>query len=153
MRRTILIVTVFALSMSCKLNKKPEFLRINKINVVSADLNTVVLKADAVFMNHNNLGGKLQTDNIDVFVDENLIAKVSSEAFKVPSKEEFTIPLSVNFNTSELLQSENNSLLGALAKQFLNKEVTVRFKGELTYIVAGFKASYPIDHIEDIQIK
>jgi len=153
MRKIILIVIIFAISLSCKLNKKPEFLRVNKIDVVSADLDKVVLKADAVFINHNNVGGKLQTDNIDVFIDENLIAKVSSEAFKVPSKEEFTIPLSVDFDTSKLLDSQNNGLLGALVKQFLNKEVTVRFKGELTYIVAGFKASYPIDHTEDIQIK
>jgi hypothetical protein len=153
MRKIVLILGVLAVAISCNVTKQPDFIRISKVDVVSADLNTVVLKAEAVFKNNNDVGGKLKTDNIDVFIDDNLIAKVSSEEFKVPSKKEFTIPLLVNFDTSKLLESENNGLLGVLVKQFLNKEVKVRFKGELIYKVAGFKSSYPIDHTENVQIK
>ena len=148
----LIIVGLFATS-SCKLTEKPEFVRINKVAVVRADLKTIALKADAVFMNHNHVGGKLKTDNIDVFVDDNLIAKVTSEEFKVPSQDEFVIPLSINFDTSKLIDSKKNGLLGALLNQFLNKKVTVQLKGKLTYEVAGFSAAYPIDHIEEIQIK
>ncbi len=153
MRKIILIVAVLAFVNGCKLTEQPEFVEINKVAVVSADLNTVTLEAEAIFINHNNVGGKLKTDNIDVFIDDNLIAKVSSEEFKVPSKNEFMIPLSVNFDTSKLIDSKNNGLLGTLVKQLLNKKVNVRFSGEIIYIVAGFKASYPIDHTEEIEIK
>lgn len=153
MRNINLLVVILFLTVSCKLKEKPEFVRIDTVDVVHADFKTVELKADAVFMNHNNVGGSLKTDNIDVFVDEQLVAKVSAAEFKVPSKKEFTIPLLVNFDTSKLLDTKNNDLLGSLIMQFLNKTVVVRFKGNLVYKVAGFKSSYPIDHIEEIQIK
>ncbi len=135
------------------MTEKPEFLRIDKVDVVHADLKNIALKADAIFLNHNHLGGTLRTDNIDVFVDDHLVANVSTEEFKVPAQDEFTVPLSVNFDTSKLLGREDNNLLGSLLKQFLDRKVVVRFKGELGYKVAGYNSSYPIDHIEEIQIK
>lgn len=153
MKKLILPIAILFLLASCKLKEKPEFVRVDKVDVVDADFKTVTLKAEAVFLNHNHLGGTLRTDNIDVFVDDQLIAKVSAEEFKVPPKDEFVVPLSVNFETSKLINSENNNLLGSLIKQFLNKTVVVRFKGELSYKVIGFSSSYPIDHTEEIQIK
>lgn len=153
MQKIILPIVILFLAVGCKLTEKPEFVRVNKVDVVHADFRTIALQADAVFLNHNHLGGTLRTDNIDVFIDDHLMAKVSSEEFKVPSQDEFVVPLSVNFDTSKLIDGKNNNLLGALLKQFLNKKVLVRFKGELTYKVAGFSASYPINHIEEIQIK
>lgn len=152
MLKSILPIAILILAVSCKLKEKPEFVRVNTIDVVHADLKIVKLKAEAVFMNHNHLGGTLHTDNIDVFVDDQLIAKVSSEEFKVPPQDEFMVPLLVNFDTSKLID-RNNNLLGSLLKQFLNKKVMVRFKGELTYELVGFNSSYPIDHIEEVQIK
>lgn len=153
MRKIILLLVILFLTVSCKLTEKPEFVRINTVDVVHADFNTVTLKADAVFMNSNHLGGNLRTDNIEVFVDEHLVANVSSEEFKVPSQDEFIVPLLVNFDSSKLIDEKNNALLGSLLKQFLNKKIIVRFKGALTYEVVGFSASYPIDHVQEVQIK
>jgi len=153
MKKTILpIIIVFVLS-GCKYKEKPEFIRVDKVDVIRADFKTVELKADAVFLNHNHLGGTLSTENIDVFVDEKLIAKVSAEEFEVPKQDEFVVPLAVNFDTSKLIDGENNDLLGSLLKQFLNKKVIVQFKGELAYKVVGFSSTYPIDHTEEILIK
>lgn len=153
MRKFILLSAVLCVSIGCKLTEKPEFVRVDQVKVVQADLKTIALEADAVFLNRNHLGGVLRTDNIDVFVDEHLIAKVASKEFKVPAQDEFTVPMSVNFDTSKLISDKNNSLLGSLLKQFLNKKVIVRFKGELIYKVVGFSDSYLIDHIEEVQIK
>lgn len=138
---------------SCKLREKPEFVRIDKVAVVQADFKTMSLKADAVFLNHNHLGGSLQTDNIDVYIDDHLVAKVSSEEFEVPAKDEFMIPLSVSFDTSKLVESGNKDLLGSLINQFLNKKIVVRIKGDLAYKVVGFGSTYPIDHIEELIIE
>jgi len=153
MRKIIFLLVITLIAQSCKLNEKPEFVRVDKVNVLHADLKTVSLEAKAVFLNKNHLGGTLGTDNIDVFVDDHLMAKVSAEDFKVPAKDEFTVPLTVNFDTSKLLEENGNDLLGSLLNQFLNKKVMVRFKGELAYKVAGFKSTYPIDHLEEIEIK
>ncbi len=153
MRKIILIITILAFTTSCNFKKKPEFQRIDNVGVIEANLSEVSLKADAVFKNLNHLGGKLKTDNIDVFIDNQLIAKVSSEEFKVPARDEFTIPLMVKFDASKLINGNKNGLLGSLVKQLLNQKVNVQFKGELSYTIAGFKAVYPIDHIEEIEIK
>jgi len=153
MQKIIWPIVLILLAVSCKLTEKPEFVRINSVDVVHADFKTVALKADAVFLNHNHLGGTLRTDNIDVFIDDNLVAKVSTEEFIVPAQDEFVVPLSVNFDTAKLINGDNNNLLGSLLKQFLNQKVIVQFKGELTYKVVGFSHSYPIDHTEEIHIK
>jgi len=153
MRKIIIPILFVLFSHSCKLTEKPEFVRIAKVDVVRADLNTVTLKADAVFLNHNHLAGVLRTDNIDVFVDQHLVAQVSTEEFNVPRQDEFTVPLDVNFDTSKLVDSTSNDLLGSLLNQFLNKKVTVRFEGELAYKVAGYSSTYPIKHIEEIVIR
>ncbi len=153
MRKSILLIVVLFIVKACKLTEKPEFVRVDKVDVLHADLSTVALKANAVFQNHNHVGGTLRTDNIDVFIDNHLVAKVSSEEFKVPAKDEFVIPLSVDFDTSKLVDGDNVDLLGSLLKQFLERKVIVQFKGELVYKVAGFGSTYPIDHVEEIIIK
>jgi len=142
MRKFILLAIVLNVMTSCKINEKPEFVRVDSVDVVDANLKTITLKADAVFLNHNHLGGTLRTDNIDVYVDSHLIAKVSAEEFKVPAKDEFTVPLAVNFDTAKLLDDKKGGLLGSLV-----------FKGNLVYELVGFKSTYAIDHREEIQIK
>ena len=137
---------------SCSFTEKPEFVRIDRVDILQADLNKVVLKADAVFLNHNHLGGTLHTDNIDVLVDGHVVAQVSSDTFEVPLKDTFTIPLSVRFDTAKLLEDKGNGLLGSILNQVLRKKVNVRFKGEIGYTVLGFSSSYALDHSEEMLI-
>ena len=153
MQKLILPLAILVLVVSCKLKEKPEFVRVDKIVVDRADFKTIALRADAVFINHNHLGGLLKTDDIEVFVDDHVVAKVSYEEFQVPAQDEFVVPLSVNFDTAKLVDNKNTNLLGSLINQFLNKKVVVRFKGELQYKVVGFSSTYPIDHTQEILIK
>ncbi|MCP4975673.1 MAG: hypothetical protein GY931_05885, partial [Maribacter sp.] len=111
------------------------------------------LKADAIFKNGNDLGGTLLTDEIQVFIDDAYVATVSSEAFNVPPRDEFTAPLFVKFPTTKLFNEKDNGLLGAILKQVLNNKVVVNFKGDLTYELAGFSFDYPIDHSEEIILR
>jgi len=153
MKNTFLCIVLLLVCNSCKLNKKPEFLRIENIVVVKANFNNIELKANAIFENPNSLGGTLWTDDIKVFVDEKFIATVVAEEFKVPSKKEFTIPLTVQFSASEIIEANKENLLSSILKQVLDKKVLVNFKGNLGYKVAGFTSNYIIDHTEEITIK
>ncbi|MEM9141409.1 MAG: LEA type 2 family protein [Bacteroidota bacterium] len=136
----------------CSFTEKPEFVAVNTLEIVKADLEEVILKADAVFHNPNHLGGKLHTDTIDVYVDDHQVAQVSSETFEVPPQDEFTIPLTVNFETSKILEGNSKGLLGSILNQILNKKIQVRFQGDIGYTVLGFSATYTLDHSEEIQI-
>jgi len=92
MKKLILLSIILITIVSCKVNEKPEFLRVENIKVLESTREHITLKADAFFMNNNNVSGQLQTDEIKVFVNGNEMANVSSENFKVPAKKEFSIP-------------------------------------------------------------
>jgi len=153
MKNAISLLALLLLCFSCKLHKKPEFLRVENIEVVKANLKNVELKANAIFKNPNSLGGKLWTNDIKVFIDEKYIGTVTAEEFKVPAKKDFSIPLTVKFSASKIIKNNKGNLLSAILKQVLEKKVVVNFKGDLGYKVIGFTSNYAIDYTEEIVIK
>lgn len=153
MKKIFSLLLILLLLIGCSISKKPEFIGIDKIDLAHASIDSVTIKADALFNNENNLGGTLLTNGIEVFIDDAYIATVSSEALKVPPQHTFTVPLLVNFPSSKIFNKNNGGLLGAIIKQVLNKKVEVTFKGDITYKLAGFSFDYPIEHTEEITIE
>jgi len=153
MKRAFSVLMLCAIFSGCNFSKKPEFIGVANIGVAKAGIDTINLKADAIFKNENDLGGTLFTDEIEVFIDDTYIESVSSEAFKVPQRDDFTVPLLVKFPAAKLFQENDSGLLGAVLKQVLNNQVVVNFKGGLTYVLAGFSFDYPIDHSQEIILK
>ncbi len=153
MKKSIYYIFVFLLITSCAVNKQPVFIKVDNVKIISADAKFIKLKADAFFENLNDIGGKISTDSIKVIVNGVEVAQVSSEAFKVPAKKEFTIPLLVEIPTKKILDTSTNGILGGLLNAILNKSIKVQFKGKLKYKVLGFSKVYPIDKMEEIKIK
>ncbi|WP_370408888.1 hypothetical protein [Tenacibaculum dicentrarchi] len=148
---TSIVISSFCIT-SCAIKKKPLFLKIDDIKVLSVASDTIRLKANAFFKNPNDIGGKLSTDKIKVLINETQLAHVSSEEFKVPARKEFAIPLKVAISTKEVFQNNKNGILGCLLNSLLNKNVKVQFKGNLCYKVLGFSHIYTIDKTEEIKI-
>ena len=153
MKNVFFILVLAILVQSCTFDKKPEYLGIDNVWVEEASSNNITLKADAHFKNENDLGGTLLTDEIKVYLDNIYIASVSSEAFDVPAKDNFIVPLTVSFPLSKLFKEGNRNLLGAILNQVLNKKMKIDFKGSITYKLAGFSYDYPVDHSQEITIK
>ncbi len=150
MKKSLILLTVFTTISSCKVKEKPEFIGVNKIKIVESNRQFITLKANALFKNPNSIGGELQTDEIKVMINGNALATVSSEAFKVPAKNEFTIPLTAKIETKELIRDKNLSgLLGSLFSQKLE----VQYIGDIKYKVLGFSHTYSIDKTESVKIK
>lgn len=147
----ILVLSVFCLG--CKMDKKPLFIGVDKVSVVKSELDTLVIRADAQFSNGNDLGGTLLTHGIKVFIDSAYVATVSSKAFRVPPRDNFTVPLLVKIPTSKLIDKGNGNLLGTIIRQVISNRVIVDFRGFLTYKLSGFSFDYPIDHREEISFK
>jgi len=143
----LLLITSFT---SCKITEKPEFLTVKNIKVLHSNSDSITLSANAFFNNPNDVGGELRTDGIKVYVNDNEVATVSSESFKVPAKKEFTIPLTANILTKNLL-NENN--LGSLLGSLLGQNLKVQYVGEIKYKVFGLNHTYKIDKTEDVKIK
>lgn len=148
MKKLILILCV--LIVSCSVNEKPEFLGVDNIKIKDADQFTVEISADAMFKNPNDIGGKLSTESIKVFVNDVELAVLSSEEFKVPAKENFSIPLEVRIPTDSIV---SNKSIGGLLGSLLTQKLKVQYKGDIKYRVIGFSHTYTIDKTETIKIK
>lgn len=134
----------------CKLTEKPEFLNIENIRVSESTTSNITVTADARFLNPNDIGGNLKTDNIKIFLNNSEIASVSTESFDVPAKGEFSIPLTAVIPKDNLFSNKNLSgLLGGL----LSNKITVRYKGDIVYKALGMSYTYTVDETETIKIK
>lgn len=144
---------VFALVcsfISCTVKEAPVFVTVKNIKVLESNKNFLTLKGDAFFKNENDIGGKLQADGIKVFVNGKEMATVSSESFKVPARDEFSIPLKVAISTDSIFSNGN---IGRLIDSFFSKKIEVRYKGRINYKILGFSHSYDVDETETVKIK
>lgn len=153
MRNLVLFTVVFFVLFGCSISKKPVFLKVDDVQLVSLQSDTIRLKANAYFQNPNDVGGKISTDQIIVIVNGAELAQVSSEEFKVPSRKDFTIPLSVVIPAKRVFENNKNGILGGLINTLLNKTIKVQFKGDLKYKVLGFSKVYPVDKTQEIKIR
>ncbi|NNL15753.1 MAG: LEA type 2 family protein [Flavobacteriaceae bacterium] len=150
MKKVIILLTITLTVFSCKVKEKPEFLRLENIKVLESTSDNVTLAADAFFLNPNDIGGELKSDGIKVFVNDNEMATVSSESFKVPAKKEFSIPLKAKIPADRIFSGKN---IGGLIGGLLSKKLKVQYKGNIKYKTLGFTYTYDIDKTEDVKIK
>lgn len=150
MKKLIILSTICVAFIGCSVNEKPQFIGVENIKVLESTSKYVAFTADALFINPNDIGGELQTDEIKVFVNNNEMASVSAESFKVPAKKEFTIPLKTKVPTDSIF---SNKSIGGLIGSLFSKKVKVQYIGDITYKALGFSYTYNIDKTEDVKIK
>lgn len=150
MKKLIILLTITVCFLSCKVKETPEFLRVENIQVTDSNSKFVVLTANAFFNNPNSVGGTLETEGIIITVNDIEVATVSSKAFDVPAKKEFSIPLTANIPTKKILNLNN---LSGILNSVLNKSMKVHYKGEIKYKILGFSHKYLVDETEDVKIK
>lgn len=150
MKKLIILSTICVAFISCSVNEKPQFIGVENIKVLESTSKYVAFTADALFINPNDIGGELQTDEIKVFVNNNEMASVSAESFKVPAKKEFTIPLKTKVPTDSIF---SNKSIGGLIGSLFSKKVKVQYIGDITYKALGFSYTYNIYKTEDVKIK
>ncbi|WP_298238884.1 LEA type 2 family protein [uncultured Algibacter sp.] len=150
MKRTLVLLIICSTFIRCSVKEKPQFIRVENIKVLESTSRYVTFTADALFMNPNDIGGELKTDEIKVFVNDNEMASVSTESFKVPAKKEFSIPLKTKVPTDSIF---SNKSIGGLIGSLFSRKVKVQYKGAIVYKVFGFSYTYNIDKTEDVKIK
>lgn len=150
MKKVIILSTIILTIFSCKVKEKPEFLRLENIKVLESTTEYVTLTADAFFLNPNDIGGELKSDGIKVFINDNEMATVSTESFKVPAKKEFSIPLKANIPADSIFSGKN---IGGLIGSLFSQKLKVQYKGDIKYKALGFTYTYEIDKTEDVKIK
>ncbi|MFD2726419.1 hypothetical protein [Hyunsoonleella rubra] len=150
MRQFIILLTMVAFLFGCKLKEKPIFVNVENIEVVESNSKHIVLSADAKFVNPNDIGGELKTDEIKILVNDNEMGYVSTESFKVPAQKEFSIPLTAKVPIDSLTSGKS---IGGLIGSLFSKTVKVQYKGEIVYKALGLSYRYEVDETEDVKIK
>ncbi|MFD2530796.1 MULTISPECIES: hypothetical protein [Polaribacter] len=153
MKNILYFSLLFLLIFGCSVQKEPVFVKVDNVKVVSFAADTIKLKAIAFFENPNDVGGKISTDDLAVFVNDTEVAQIFSEDFKVPARDNFSIPLIAHIPTKNFLNSNKNGMLEGLINSFISKKISVRIKGNLEYVVFGFKRDFLVDKTEEIKIK
>jgi len=150
MKKLIILSTILLTVLSCKVTEKPEFLRVENIEVLESNSEFIKLSANAFFNNPNDVGGSLKSEGIRVVVNDVEMATISSESFKVPAKKEFSIPLEANIPAKKILNINN---LSGILNSLINKKMTIQYVGDIKYKVLGFSHTYKIDKTEEVKIK
>lgn len=149
MKQRIILLTIIMSFFNCTVTEKPEFVEVKNIKVVESTSEYVTLTADALFMNKNDIGGELKTDEIKVFVNDSEMANISTKSFQVPAQDEFTIPLKARISTDSIFSDKN---LGGLVNSLFSKKIKVQYKGDIVYKALGFSYAYEIDVTSDVKI-
>jgi len=157
MKKTILFLLLSGILLfSCTLdNKKPEFRRIENLEVKS--LNTILteITADVVVYNPNGVSAKLNTMEIDVFANELKLTHISqTNNISIAKKTEFIVPLKANMNLMDLIKNESSiiNLINSGLSGFTEKKIDLNFVGTAEFEVAGLKLDIPISHKEVIEL-
>ena len=153
MKTTAYFLFLILLIASCSVHKEPVFIKVDNVKIVSFASDTIKLKAAVFFENPNAVGGLISADEIDVFVNGIVVAQVFSVPFKVPGNKAFSVPLTAYIPTKNILNSDKNGVLGGLLNSLLTRKVKVQIKGNLQYVVFGFKRSFVINKTQVIKIK
>lgn len=153
MKNLACLLVMFFLIAACSVKKKPTFIKVDDVKILSVKLDTIRLQANAYFKNENDIGGKIATDEIKVLVNGVQMAQVSSEEFKVPANKEFSIPLKVVIPAKRVFENNKGGILGGLLNAVLNNTIKVQFIGTIKYKVLGFSNTYAIDKTEELKIK
>ncbi len=150
MRRLIILSTIALLCFGCKVNEKPIFVSVENIDVIDSNSQNLVLSADAQFLNPNDIGGELKTDEIEIIVNGNAVGYVSTKSFKVPANKEFSIPLTAKVPLDSLI---SNKSIGGLINSIFSKKIEVQYKGDIVYKALGMSYRYAVDETQEIKIK
>jgi len=150
LKRFLMFFLTFTLLFNCTVTEKPEFVRLDNIKVVDSNSKSITLSAEAYFLNKNDVGGKLKTDDLKVYINDIEVASVISDEFDVPKRENFTIPLTVAVDTEKLI--DKNSL-GGLLGSLISQKLKVQYKGEIKYKIMGYTSTYVVDEIQNVKIK
>lgn len=153
MKSALYFLVLVLLISSCSVQQEPVFIKVDNVEVISFGLDTIKLKANAFFENPNDVGGKITTDEIVILVNGEEVAQVFSDEFRVPARKEFSVPLIAHIPTKNILNSNKNGVLEGLISSLFSNKINVRIKGNLEYVVFGFKRDFLVDKTQEIKIK
>lgn len=157
MKKTIVFLLLCSVAFfACNIdNKKPEFKRIENLDVKSLNTTLTEITADVVVYNPNGVSAKLNTMEIDVFANELKVTHISqTKNISIAKKTEFIVPIKANINLMDLINNESSilNLINTGLSGFQEKKIDLNFVGTAEFEVAGVKFDIPISYQEVVEL-
>jgi len=133
----------------CVQPESPELRSIDEVKVEMISLKIVRLKSEAILYNPNKSSMVLKESVIDIELDGEKIASVNKRYdLKINRESEFTVPLEVDIQLSDL----NLDALGAALGILSNKGKEIHFVGKIKVRTYGVPFTIPVDYTERLKI-
>ncbi len=140
----LLIALIF---WGCKTYEPMEFVSFNNVAVNGIANGNLLVSADAIFYNPNQLKAQLKAVDIYVIYQQDTLAQVAQvEKMPIASQAEFAVPLKVRVSLAKLQQG----LLDNLASLFNERSVDLTFIGNIKATSHGFSQTIPVNYTQEI---
>lgn len=145
----IFILALLGLS-SCNKPESPQFKYLENVVVELESLSTANLHAEAVLFNPNKNTVTIKGVDIDIMMDEKVIAVLDKEYdIKAQGNEDFVVPLDVKIKLKDLNLNAIGSALGLIG----DKGQEIRYLGKIKVKAYGVPFSVKIDYTDNINLK
>lgn len=144
LRFFFLIFPIFILN-SCKISA-PTFKGLQSPELKNEN-GAMTLRTEVLMYNPNNIRVRLQSVNLNVFLNEKQIGTVGEKPdLLIKRKSDFAIPLSLSVNTGDNLLNQIGTFLGFLQ----SKEFRLKATGNIKARVFCFKFQRPVNFEQKI---
>ncbi|HEU4576100.1 MAG TPA: hypothetical protein VFS36_13940 [Chitinophagaceae bacterium] len=122
---------------SCTALKEPEYKGMESVSLQTAGLNATTLSLNLHYFNPNRRDLKLKESEGDAYIDSIYLGHfILDSMVTIPATADFTVPIS--------LQTDSRNLLKNTMSLLLKKEVTLRLNGSCKIGRRGIYFRYPI---------
>jgi len=135
---------------SCQKPESPQFKYLDNVVVELESLSSANLHAEAVLHNPNKNSITIKSADIDIIVDDKVIAILEQDFdIKADGEEDFTIPLDVKIKLKDLNLNAIGTALGLIGES--GQEI--RYLGKIRVKAYGVPFSVKVDYIDNINLK
>lgn len=148
-KNLFLLLTIATAVFSCKKpDKEIEFRYVTNVQVKKVTGEEVLLTADALFYNPNNMKMKLREIDVDVFLTGNKIGEINQEIkTTIPALADFKVPFDAVFNIRQV------GGIGTLLSIMGGRKLQVRYDGHIKVTVHGLPFKVPVDYENEFSFR
>ncbi len=145
------VLIIFSIFLTgCKFEENVEFKKIDNVKVESIIDGIVSLSGEAEFYNPNEIAGKLKGVDIEVALNEKVLAEISqSQTLKIEKEAAFQVPFTARFK----LEDVQDGLLSNLLNIIRGNKIKLHFRGEIKVSTWGFTQKVPVDYYEEVKLQ
>ncbi len=126
-----------------------KFEKIRSVQLTRVEDGMMNLSAEAWFYNPNDLAGKLKSIDIELMLNNKILAKVSHhDNIKIAKQASFSVPFTARFATEAIRENFVSSIFTLLT----GNKLQLHFVGEIQVGTWGFTQTVPVDYYAEVKL-